>query len=88
VPNHDEVWLMRNFGPVERIVVPHEPGGHFGGDPVLHRMLFKPGMEDPLRQRAGSRAGAMSVLCGVAATESLVRNCPVTIAELEGLLQV
>ena len=39
---------MKNFGPVERIVVPHEPGGHFGGDPVLHRMLFKPGTEDPL----------------------------------------
>jgi hypothetical protein len=65
--------------------VPHEPGGHFGGDPVLHRMLFKPGTEDPLKQRAGSRAGALAVLCGVAAVESMRRGGPVTIAELNGL---
>jgi predicted dehydrogenase len=84
-PEHDEILLMRNFGPVERIVVPHEPGGHFGGDPVLHRMLFKPGTEDPLKQRAGSRAGALAVLCGVAAVESMRRGGPVTIAELNGL---
>jgi hypothetical protein len=45
-PEHDEILLLRNFGPAERIAVPHEPGGHFGGDPVLHRMLFKPGTPD------------------------------------------
>ena len=84
-PEQDEILLMQNFGPVERIIVPHESGGHFGGDPVLHRMLFKPGTEDPLQQRAGSRAGALSVLCGVAAAESMRLNRPVTIAELNGL---
>ena len=85
VPEHDEVLLMRNFGPVERIAVPHEPGGHFGGDPVLHRMLFKPGTPDPLNQRAGALAGALSVLCGVAATESVRLGRPVSVAELNGL---
>ena len=50
--------------------MPHEQGGHFGGDPALQRMLFAPGAPDPLGQRAGARAGAMSVLCGVAAMES------------------
>jgi predicted dehydrogenase len=85
VPDHDEIWLMKNFGPVERIVVPHQPGGHFGGDPILHRMLFKPGMEDPLGQRAGSRAGAMSVLCGIAAVRSMREGRRVTVAELGGL---
>ena len=85
VPDHDEILLMRNFKPLERVIVPHQPGGHFGGDPILHRMLFKPGMEDPLRQRAGSRAGALSVLCGVAAVESMRQGRPVTIAELNGL---
>ncbi|HET6522781.1 MAG TPA: Gfo/Idh/MocA family oxidoreductase, partial [Geminicoccaceae bacterium] len=85
-PDHDEILVMKNFGPVERVVVPHEPGGHFGGDPVLRRMLFKPGgMPDPLRQRADARAGALSVLCGVAATESMRRDRPVSIAELNGL---
>jgi predicted dehydrogenase len=84
-PEHDEILLMRNFGPVERIAVPHEPGGHFGGDPVLHRMLFKPGTPDPLNQRAGARAGALSVLCGVAANESVRLGRPVSVAELNGL---
>ena len=69
-PDHDEILVMRNFGTVERISVPHEPGGHFGGDPALQKMLFGLTADDPLGQRAGARAGAMSVLCGVAAVES------------------
>jgi hypothetical protein len=76
---------LRNFGPAERIAVPHEPGGHFGGDPLLHRMLFKPDTPDPLNQRAGALAGALSVLCGVAATESVRMGRPVSIRELNGL---
>jgi predicted dehydrogenase len=84
-PPHDEILVARNFGPAERVIVPHQPGGHFGGDPLLHRMLFEPGTPDPLNQRAGSRAGAMSVLCGVAAVESMRRGEPVRIDELGGL---
>jgi hypothetical protein len=84
-PDHDEIFVMVNFGPMERVIVPHEPGGHFGGDVVLRRMLFEPGMADPLGQRAGARAGALSVLCGVAARESARQNRPVSIAELNGL---
>ena len=63
-PGHDEVFLMRNFGTAERLDVAHEPGGHFGGDPALQRMLFGPSADDPLGQRAGPRAGAVSVLAG------------------------
>ena len=70
---------MKNFGDAERIVVPHRPGGHFGGDPALQTMLFKPGTKDTLGQRAGSRAGAMSVLCGIAATESASSGVPVKV---------
>jgi predicted dehydrogenase len=84
-PDHDEILVMQNFGPVERVVVPHQPGGHFGGDVVLRQMLFKPGMQDPLKQRADARAGALSVLCGIAARESMRKNLPVSIAELNGL---
>jgi hypothetical protein len=36
----------------------------------MRDMIFKPGSNDRLRQRAGSRAGAMSVLTGVAALKS------------------
>ena len=85
VPDHDEILVIRNFGAAERVVVPHEPGGHFGGDVVLRRMLFAPDIPDPLGQRADARAGALSVLCGVAATESMRRNRAVSLAELDGL---
>jgi hypothetical protein len=52
---------------------------------VLRWMLFAPDMADPLGQRAGARAGALSVLCGVAARESVRLTRPVSIAELNGL---
>ena len=78
----DEILLARNFGKAERIRVPHQHGGHFGGDPALHRMLFAPGMADPLGQRAGARAGALSVLTGVAAVESVSRGAPVNVKSL------
>ncbi|MSU89312.1 gfo/Idh/MocA family oxidoreductase [Rhodobacteraceae bacterium 2CG4] len=66
----DEILLLGTDRSVERITVDHGPGGHFGGDPLLHRSLFEPQAEDPAGQRAGARAGALSVLTGVAATRS------------------
>ena len=73
---------MRNFGGAERICVPHESGGHFGGDPALQKMLFGSRESDPLGQRAGARAGAISVLCGVAAVESMDSGKPVEVRPL------
>jgi hypothetical protein len=78
----DEILLLGNDRSVERIRVEHGPGGHFGGDPLLHRMLFVPGTADPHGQRAGARAGAMSVLCGVAARTSATTGRPVEIDRL------
>jgi len=79
----DDILLIKSFGRgVEHIIVPHEPGTHFGGDPKMQDMLFKPGMPDPLNQRAGARAGALSVLCGVAAMESIKTHRPVSIKRL------
>jgi hypothetical protein len=45
-------------------------------------MIFKPDVPDPLKQRAGSRAGAMSLLTGVAAMRSIEQRKPVKIADL------
>lgn len=81
----DEVLVLGTDRSVERIQVEHGPGGHFGGDPLLHRALFQPEADDPSGQRAGARAGAMSVLTGVAATKSAETGLPVDIkALLEG----
>ncbi len=83
-PPADEILLVRNFGPVERIWVAQRPGGHFGGDDGLRDMLFKPGVADPLGQRAGARAGAASVLCGLAALESMRTKRVVSVQEIWG----
>ncbi|ARQ56210.1 MULTISPECIES: Gfo/Idh/MocA family protein [Rhizobium] len=85
-PKEDTILLIRNFPngkeAVERIVVPHFTGGHYGGDDRMRNMIFKPHMEDRLGQRAGTRAGAMSVLCGIAALTSSRTGKVVEIAEL------
>jgi len=82
----DEILLIRNFPdgkePVERITVPHSSGGHYGGDDRMRNMIFKPDMNDALHQRAGTRAGAMSVLCGIAALQSSRTGKVVSIADL------
>jgi predicted dehydrogenase len=80
--DRDEILVLGTDRSVERIWVEHGPGGHFGGDPLLHKSLFVPETDDPLNQRAGARAGAMSVLTGVAATRSAETGQPVEILPL------
>jgi predicted dehydrogenase len=81
-PDHDEILLVRSYGGgVERIRVPHAAGGHYGGDDLMRNMIFHDGA-DPLGQRAGSRAGAMSVMTGLAALQSAQTARTVSIAEL------
>jgi hypothetical protein len=82
MPDEDEILVIRNFGGVERIRVLFRRGQHFGADPELQKMLLVTGSEDPLGQRAGARAGAMSVLCGVAAMESVRSGKPVAVKPL------
>ena len=85
VPEEDEILLVRNFGKgVERIPIPHAGGGHFGGDDRMRNLIFHGG-DDPLGQRAGSRAGAMSVMIGAAALQSSQTGETVRIAELGGI---
>jgi predicted dehydrogenase len=81
---HDRIYLYPHFGPVEVIKVPKAAGGHGGGDAMIQRALFR-GMEsDPLKLQADSWSGAMSVLIGVAANESITAGNPVRIADLLG----
>lgn len=82
VKREDAIRVTRNFGKSEVIVLPYAPGGHFGADPRLMAMIFEPNKPDPLGQRAGSRAGAMSLLTGVAADRSALTGKPVRIADL------
>lgn len=81
--NVDEIRLTKNFGETEIISIPHGKGGHGGGDIRLKDKLFKdPKMADPYRQSAGTRDGALSILIGIAARNSIESNLPVKIADL------
>lgn len=81
-PKSDQIRIYPMFGGVEVIDVPQATGGHGGGDVRLRDMLFRPGTPDPLGHAAGSRAGAMSILVGVAANQSMQTGLPVAIEDL------
>jgi predicted dehydrogenase len=57
-------------------------GGHGGADERLKDSIFLPGTPDPLRSKAGSRAGIMSTLIGYAARHSIETGQKVKIADL------
>ena len=82
VKREDAIRVTKNFGKSEVIVLPYAKGGHFGADPRLMEMIFNPDKPDPMKQRAGARAGAMSLLTGVAAVRSVETGKPVKIADL------
>ena len=85
-PSYDEIRVTDNFGETELVQIPHGGGGHGGGDARLKDRIFRnPDTPDPLRLSAGSRDGAMSVLIGVAARESVKTGEPVRIAALTSL---
>lgn len=58
------------------------PGGHGGSDEHLKDAMFLPPQSDPLGCNAGSRAGIMSSLIGIAARQSIETGLKVKIADL------
>jgi hypothetical protein len=75
--------LWKDF---DTVVVGSERGGHGGGDKRLHDQIFiNPEKKDPFDRTAGSRDGAMSILIGIAARNSIESGRPVRIGELTDL---
>ncbi|MDB5192745.1 MAG: 4,5-dihydroxyphthalate dehydrogenase [Segetibacter sp.] len=85
VEKYDEIQLTNNFGKREIIRVPNNEEGHGGGDVRLRKQLFNPAGKDTYRQAAGSRDGAMSILVGIAARNSIDSGKPVKIGSLTSL---
>ena len=83
----DRVIVMENFKKHEVFTGPAVEGGHGGGDGVIRRRVFaEPNAPDPLGHAAGSRAGAMACLTGIAARKSIdAGGVPVKIADLVNL---
>jgi predicted dehydrogenase len=85
--DYDELRLTMNFGDTQLIRIPHGSGGHGGGDARMKDRIFKdPSLPDPLKQSAGTRDGAMSILVGIAARKSIDSGQPVKIAGLTELV--
>jgi len=82
VPGIAEFRLTPLFGKSRTFILRHgEPGGHGGADPKMQDRIFR-GAPDPLKQAAGTRDGALSILIGIAARRSIEQQRPVTIEEL------
>ena len=80
---HDvEIRLTRNNGATTVIPIQNDQGEHGGADQRLRDLLFRPSGDDPLRQKAGLRAGLMSSLVGIAGVTAIERREPVRIADL------
>lgn len=82
---HDEIQVTTNFGKREIIRIPNNEAGHGGGDSRLRKDIFNPGGKDVYRQAASSRDGAMAILIGVAARNSIDSGKPVKIEDLTSL---
>ncbi len=57
-------------------------GGHGGADERVKDLLFKPNQPDPTGQKAGSRAGVLSSIIGIAARKSIETKQVVKISDL------
>jgi len=85
--DYDELQITDNFGKPEYIKLPRIQTGHFGGDNLMRDKIFKnPNASDPLRQAASMREGAMAVLIGVAARNSIDTKKFINIADLSELV--
>lgn len=85
--NPDAMNIVLAYPNGERVThaVPASAGGHGGGDERLLQRLFSgETILDPLGHMAGSRAGAMSILIGIAANQSIASQRVIRIADLLG----
>ncbi len=79
----DEIKVFDSHGALTTHEIPRATGGHGGADERLWQQLFSADPPpDPLGYRAGSRAGAMSILIGAAANESIATGTLVHIPEV------
>ena len=81
-----ETYLIKNFsGKRVKIEMPHGEGGHGGGDNRLRDLIFRNANVPDYMRLPDARAGAMSVLTGVAARTSIEKRRPVKISDLVAL---
>ncbi|MGZ5191333.1 MAG: Gfo/Idh/MocA family protein [Flavisolibacter sp.] len=80
--DQDEIWITTNFDKREIIKMSNTEAGHGGGDKRLRKDIFNPEGKDQFRQAAGTRDGAMAILVGIAARNSIDTGKPVKVGSL------
>ncbi len=84
--NREGTWLRvyPHWKPAYEVDVWEAEGGHGGADPVMLKTLFAPGSQPPDRylRAADQRAGAWSILTGIAANVSMAEQRMVRVDEL------
>jgi predicted dehydrogenase len=82
-PQGTTIHVYPHFAPAYSIDIWQASGGHGGGDgPLLEDIFNSSAQPDPYGRRADQRAGAYSILTGIAANHSLLSGQPVRIADL------
>ncbi len=78
------IKVYPNWQPAYGVDIAEAEGGHGGADPVMLGYIFEPEKqpEDKLMRAADQRAGAWSILTGIAANRSMEQNKPIRIEEL------
>ena len=74
--------LTKNRKETKRWTLNPSEGGHGGADERVKDLLFKPNQTDPTGQKAGSRAGVLSSMIGIAARKSIETKKAVQISDL------
>jgi predicted dehydrogenase len=82
VPGEIEFRLTKDRETTQFWTLNSAQGTHGGADRRLKDMIFLPETPDPLGSKAGSRAGIMSSLIGIAARQSIETGQKVKIADL------
>ena len=77
------ITVCNAIGELTTYDIPRAAGDHGGGDDqILERLFGGQSLPDPLGHMAGSWAGAMSVLIGAAANQSIATGESVSIDDL------
>lgn len=76
------ITVFPMFDAPYNVEIEKKAGGHGGGDPVLLNDLFGVPEYDPYNRAASHVDGAMSILTGIAANESIKTGMPVKVKDL------
>ena len=76
------IKVMPHAAPAYQVEVRESEGGHGGADPIMLQDIFDPTGDDEYERAADYRAGAWSILTGVAGNHALEENCSIRIDDL------